>query len=95
MLRICLLNLTLENQMAFFVTYHPHAQNDQYFSDCIIDKALDPYSNNDNVLLAGYFNAKDDEPCFCTFLYQHDLYNLVKIGTCFKNSSKPNPLISS
>ena len=68
MLRICLLNLTLENQMAFFVTYHPHAKNDQYFSDCIIDKALDAYSNNDNVLLAGYFNAKDDEPCFCTFL---------------------------
>ena len=81
--------------MAFFVTYHPHAQNDQYFSDCIIDKALDAYSNYDTVLLAGYFNAEDDEPCFCTFLYQHDLYNLVKIGTCFKNSSKPNPLISS
>ena len=24
----------------------------------------------------------------CNFLYQHDLYNLVKVGICFKNSSK-------
>ena len=69
-------------------TYHPPAQNDQYFFNCI-DKALDTYSNYDNVLLAGDFNAEDDEPCLSNFLYQHDLYNLVKVGTCFKNFSKP------
>ena len=26
------------------------------------------------------------------FLYQHDLYNLGKVGTCFKNSSKPTSI---
>ena len=26
------------------------------------------------------------------FIYQHDLYDLVKIGTCFKNSSKPTSI---
>ena len=70
-------------------TYHPPAQSDQYFSNCI---ALDTYSNYDNVLLAGDINAEDDEPCLSNFLYQHDLYNLVKVGTCFKNSSKPTAI---
>ena len=72
-------------------TYHPPAQNDQYFFNCI-DKALDTYSNYDNVLLAGDFNVEDDEPCLNNFLYKHDLYNLAKIGTCFKNSSKPTSI---
>ena len=71
-----------------FGTYHPPAQNDQYFFNCI-DKALDTYNDYDNVVLAGDFNAEDDEPCLSNFLYQHDLYNLAKVGTCFKNSSKP------
>ena len=76
-----------KSKWLFFGTYHPLAQNDQYFFNCI-DKALDTYSNYDNVLLAGDFNAEDDEPCLGTILYQHDLYNVVKVGTCFKNSSK-------
>ena len=63
---------------------------DQYFFNCI-DKALDTYSNYDNVLLAGDFNAEDDEPCLSKFLYQHDLCNL-KVGICFKNSSKPTSI---
>ena len=37
------------------------------FFNCI-DKALDTYSNYDNVLFAGNFNAKDDEPWLSTFL---------------------------
>ena len=37
------------------------------FFNCI-DKALDTYSNYDNVLFAGDFNAKDDEPWLSTFL---------------------------
>ena len=53
-----------------------------------IDKALDSYSNYD-VLLAGECIAEEGEPCLSNFLYQHDLYNLVKVCTCFKNSSKP------
>ena len=58
------------------------------FFNCI-DKAFDTYSNYDNVLLAGNFNAEDDETCLSNFLNQHDLCNLVKVDTCFKNSSKP------
>ena len=70
---------------------HPPAKNDQYFFNCI-DKALDTYSNYDNVLLTGDFNAEDDESCLSNFLYHHDLYNLVKVDTCFKNSSKPTSI---
>ena len=77
-----------KSKWLFFGTYHPSAQNDQYFFNCI-DKALDTYSNYDNVLLSGDFNAEHDEPCLSNFLYQYDLYNLVKAGTCFKSSSKP------
>ena len=84
------LNFT-KSKWLLFGTYHPPAQNDQYFFNCI-DKALDTYINYDNVLLAGDFNAEDDEPCLSKFLYQHDLYNLVKVGTCFKNSSKPTSI---
>ena len=60
--------------MRLFGTYHLPAQKDQYFFNCI-DKAFDPYSNYNIVLLAGDFNAEDYEPFFSTFLYQHDLYN--------------------
>ena len=77
-----------KSKWLLFGTYHPPAQNDQYFFNCI-DNALDTYSNYDNVLLAGDFNAEHDEPCLSNFLHQHDLYNLVKVDTCFKNSSKP------
>ena len=67
-----------------FRTHHPPAQNDQYIFNCI-DRTLDTYGNYDNILLAGDLNAEDAEPCSSNFLYQHDLYNLVNIGTCFKN----------
>ena len=80
-----------KSKWLLFGTYHPPAQNDQYFFNCI-DKALDTYSNYTNVLLAGDFNAEDDEPCLSNFLYQHDLYNLAKVSTCFKNSSKPTSM---
>ena len=62
-----------------------------FFFNCI-DKAVDTYSNHDNVLLAADFNAEDDEPCLSNFLHQHDLYNLVKVGSCFKNSFKPTSI---
>ena len=67
--------------------WHQPAQNDQYFFNCI-DKALDTYSNYDNVLLAGDFNAEDDEPCLSNFLYQHDLYILVNDITLLMISGK-------
>ena len=80
-----------KSKWLLFGTYHPPAQNDQYFFNCI-DKTLDTYSSSDNVLLAENLNAEDDEPCLSSFLYQHDLYNLVKVGTCFRHSSKPTSI---
>ena len=70
-----------------FGAYYPLPQNDQYFFKSI-DKVLATYSNYDNVLIAENFNAEDDEPCLNNFLNQDGLNNLVKIGTCFKSSSK-------
>ena len=42
--------------------------------------------------MISFFNCIDnaeDEPFLSIFLYQHDLHNLVKVGTCFKYTSKP------
>ena len=66
---------------SFFLSVFGHLLSDQ----------LEILAGN-NVLLAGGFNAEDYEACSSTFLYQHDLYNLVKVGTCFKNSSKPTSI---
>ena len=72
-----------------FGTYHPPSQNDQYYFEAL-DKALDCYSSYDRIVLIGDFNSEDHETCMETFLYQHNLTNIVKEGTCFKNSSKPS-----
>ena len=66
---------------SFFLSVFGHLLSDQ----------LEILAGN-NVLLAGGFNAEDYEACSSTFLYQHDLYNLVRGGTCFKNSSKPTSI---
>ena len=40
----------------------------------------------------GDFNSEDHETCMDTFLYQHNLENIVKEGTCFKKFSKPSTI---
>ena len=65
--------------------YHPPSQSDQYFFDKP-DKSLDVYSNYENILLAGGFNAQIGETYLETFLYQHELKNVNKEPTCYKNS---------
>ena len=67
-----------------FRTYHPPSENDQHYFDCL-DKALDVYSSYEKVILTGDFNAQENECVFDSFLYQHDLTNLLKEGTCYKN----------
>ena len=74
-----------------FGTYHTPSQNDQYYFEAL-DKALDCYSSYDRIVLIGDFNSEDHETCMETFLYQHNLTNIVKEGTCFKNSSKPSTI---
>ena len=67
------------------------SQNDQYYFEAL-DKALDCYSSYDRIVLIGDFNSEDHETSMETFLYQHNLKNIVKDGTCFKNSSKPSTI---
>ena len=40
--------------------------------------------------LTGDFSAQQSEYVFDSFLYQHDLTNLVKKGTCYKNPGNPS-----
>ena len=67
-----------------FETYHPPSQNDPYYFDCL-DKTLDVYSSYEKVIFTGDFNVQENECVFDSFLYQHDLTNLVKESTCNKN----------
>ena len=72
-----------------FGTYHPPSQNDQNYFEAL-DKALDCYISYDRIVLTGDFNSEEQETCMETFLCQHNLTNIVKESTCFKNSSKPS-----
>ena len=58
-----------------------------------LDKALDCYSSYDRIVLIEDFNSEDHETCMETFLYQHNLTNIVKEGTCFKILQNFLPLI--
>ena len=63
--------------------YHPPSQSDQYFFGKL-GNALDVYSNYENILFVGEFNAKTGETCLDTFLYLHELENVNKEPTCYK-----------
>ena len=69
--------------------YHSPSQYDQYFFDKL-DNALDVYSNCENILLVGDFNAQIWETCLDTFLYQYEFKDLNKERTCYKNSENPS-----
>ena len=69
--------------------YHPPSQSDQYFFDGL-DNALDEYSNYGNILLVGDFDAQIGQTCLDTFLHQHELKNVKKEPTCYKNSENPS-----
>ena len=69
--------------------YQPPSQPDQYLFNTL-DKALDVYSNYEKVLSIGDFNAQIRETHLDTFLYQHELANINKEPTCYKNSENPS-----
>ena len=71
-----------------FGTYHPPTQSDSYYFTNV-DKALDLCSNYDKKLLVGDFNTEISD-VLSIFLYQHDLENLAKDKTCFKNANNPS-----
>ena len=79
-----------KSKWLIFGTYHPPNQNDNYYFDSLT-KALDLYNDYyDNFLLAGDFNAEENEPCLNLFLSQYDAKNLVKDKTCFKSAANPS-----
>ena len=55
-----------------------------------LDEAFDTYSKYDKVLLIGDFNIEISEQRTESFLYMHELCNLVKEKTCFKNMQNPD-----
>ena len=65
-------------------TYQGPSKNDHYSFENL-DKALGVYSNYEKVLHAGI-----SEVCLDSFLYQHELKNLVKEKTCFKDTYNPS-----
>ena len=69
-----------------FGTYHPPSQSDSYYFNNL-NKVLDLYSHHDKKLLVGDINTEVSDNILRTFLYQHDLKNLVKYKTCFKNAN--------
>ena len=82
--------LFIEVYLFIFGTYHPPTQSDSYYFNNL-DKALDLYSHYDKKLLVGDFNTEVSD-VLSTFLYQHDLENLVKEKTCFKNANNPSTI---
>ena len=69
-----------KSKWLLFGTYYLPSQNDQYNFDCF-DKALDVCSSYEKVIVTGDFNAQKNGWVFDSFLYQHDLTNLVKVFT--------------
>ena len=79
-----------EAKWLLFETYHAPTQSDSYYFNNL-DKALDLYSYYDRKLLIGDFNTQVSD-ILTTFLYQHDLENLAKDKTCFKNVKNPSSI---
>ena len=64
--------------------------NDYFWEHTIYHpKPFDTYSNYEKRLLIAGFKREISEPRTLFFVYEHELYTLVKEKTCFK--SVPNP----
>ena len=76
--------------MAFFSTYHPHSQSeDYYFSH--ISSFLDTFSSTyGRLLLVGNFNDEDCKETLFNFLQKHNATNIVKGKTCLKSLDNPS-----
>ena len=70
-------------------TYYQPSQNDEYYFN-YLDKDPDTYSNYVKDLLVGDFNTEITEHYIESFLYEHELSNLVKEKTWFKNMQNPS-----
>ena len=66
-----------------FETYHPLFHADVYYFDNL-NKAFNTYSGYEKSLLVGSFIMEISEPRIESFVYEHELHNLVKEKTGFK-----------
>ena len=81
-----------KTKILLLASYHPPAQSDEYFFDNVT-KILDKYNHSyDKVLLAGDFNAQESETCLKNFITEHNMKNIVKEPTCFKNIENPTSI---
>ena len=79
-----------KSKWLIFGTYHPPTQNNKFYFDNI-GRALDFYTQKyDKILLAGDFNAEENEVILSNFMQLYDLRNLVKENTCFKSVDNPS-----
>lgn len=68
---------------------NPSSQANIYCFDNL-DKALGTYSSYEKPLLIGDLNTEISEPHIDSFVYEHELHNLVKKKTCFKSVENPS-----
>ena len=78
------------NKWLLMGTYHPPSQcTIHYYTE--VGKALDCYRKlYDNILLIGDFNNIETEINTKNFMESHNLKNLVKEPTCYKNPLNPS-----
>ena len=72
--------------------YNPHKESFCYFLTQIskqLDKML---GNYDNILISGNFNSSVSENHMKDFCEVHDLENLIRGATCFKNANNPSSI---
>ena len=71
-------------------SYNAHKNNiGSHLND--ITKALDThYGKYENAVFLGDFNAGIEETTMKSFCESHNLTNLIKQPTCFKNPEKPS-----
>ena len=82
-------NSILGNKWLLFETYYQPSQADIYYFDNL-SKAFDTYSTFEKLLLIVDFNTEASGPPIDSFVYEHELHNLVKEKTCFKSVFNPS-----
>ena len=77
--------INLRKEKWLFVSiYKPLSQSNQYFLD-ILGDLLDFYSQDyENKVILRVFNLEPSNPSIASFMNNQNLFNLVKINTCFK-----------
>ena len=82
-------NSILGNKWLLFETYYQPSQADIYYFDNL-GKAFDTYSSFEKLLIIVDFNTETSGPPIDSFVYEHELHNLVKEKTCFKSVFNPS-----